>query len=599
MIAAKSSAISGISRRWLARRRLVVVVSAAALLSVSGASAPGAHAAAYSVWACADGAGRLLTSGDWKEVRVTGQAHLPLSTCGDPDGLSKPAMMAIAISAPGNSMTDSGVGWRVKAAPATSITGLDLWWAGGTLGNSANINHIPARVEALAPSPVFHVEDDGTHGASFGYEVTSPETADLAYDDRNHWTFRKLSTPDVTLMAWCLSKCQGVPGVGGEAFAERVAAFEVYRMKTLVEDRTPPGGSASGVEDGARIAVPTPVRATATDVGGGVREISLRVDGRVVQRVNTGGSCADIDAANSDPFEYTLMQPCPAQYSAAFTLTPSELAVGERHVVSVVAADAGGQESVLLEARASVASPPGYFASSRFFNPDLDVAAPRRLNGANADAAPANLRLSFVVGKRKRFVTRRAVRAYVRPRITGWLTSRGGAAISGARVWCATAIATGAWQISGAPLTTSRTGRVSGRLPSHRPSRDVRLVYFPYSDSSESVQSPSRRLVVRASTTIQLDRARYRNGDTVRFFGRITTRPLIRRKSVYLQVVVRGRWRTFDTTRADVQGRWTLRYRFTATKRLTAYRFRAVIPTDEGYPWATGHSRAVRVLVAA
>jgi hypothetical protein len=140
---------------------------------------------------------------------------------------------------------------------------------------------------------------------------------------------------------------------------------------------------------------------------------------------------------------------------------------------------------------------------------------------------------------------------------------------------------------------------VSGRLPSHWPSRDVRLVYFPYSDSSESVQSPSRRLVVRASTTIQLDRARYRNGDTVRFFGRITTRPLIRHKSVYLQVVVRGHWRTFATTRADVQGRWTLRYRFTATKRLTAYRFRAVIPTDEGYPWATGHSRAVRVSVAA
>jgi hypothetical protein len=166
-------------------------------------------------------------------------------------------------------------------------------------------------------------------------------------------------------------------------------------------------------------------------------------------------------------------------------------------------------------------------------------------------------------------------------------------------VWAASAVTNGVWQISGEPLTTSPSGSVSGRLPAHQPNRDVRLVYFPYSDSSESVQSPPRRLVVRASTTIQLDRARYRNGDTVRFSGRITTRPVIRRKSVYLQVVVRGRWRTFDTTRADGQGRWRLRYQFTATRRLTAYRFRAVIPTDDGYPWATGHSRAVRALVAA
>jgi hypothetical protein len=177
------------------------------------------------------------------------------------------------------------------------------------------------------------------------------------------------------------------------------------------------------------------------------------------------------------------------------------------------------------------------------------------------------------------------------------LTTAAGVAISGARVWRASAVANGVWRISGAPLMTSATGRVSGRLPPHSPSRDVRLVYFPYSDSSENVQSRSRRLEVRASTTIGLDKARYRNGDTVTFSGRITTGPVIRRKAVYLQVVVRGRWRTFETTRADSDGRWTLRYHFTATRRLTAYRFRALIPTEQSFPWATGRSRAVRVLV--
>jgi hypothetical protein len=265
--------------------------------------------------------------------------------------------------------------------------------------------------------------------------------------------------------------------------------------------------------------------------------------------------------------------------------------------VSVVATDAAGQETVITTARVGLAAPAGYFASSGFFNPDLDVVAPRRLNGARAAAARVDL--SFVVrhGTGRRLVARRVVAANVKPRISGRLITAAAVPISGAKVWRASAVANGVWEISGAPLTTSAAGRVSGRLPAHSPSRDVRLVYFPYSDSSENVQSASVRLGVRAATTIRLDKARYRNGDTVKFSGRITTRPVIRRKSVYLQVVVRGRWRTFDTTRAEADGRWRLRYRFTATQRPTAYQFRAVIPTDEGYPWAAGHSRTARVVV--
>jgi hypothetical protein len=293
------------------------------------------------------------------------------------------------------------------------------------------------------------------------------------------------------------------------------------------------------------------------------------------------------------------MKPCPGQHSAAFTLSPFELGDGGRHVVSIVATDAAGQETAIMTARAALAAPAGYFASSGFFNPDLDLVAPRRPNGVNG--GPANVRLSFAVGHgtHARSVARRVVGARVRPRISGRLITAAGAPISGARLWRASAVAGGVWQISGAPLVTSATGRVSGRLRARSPSRDVRLVYFPYSDSSETVQSGSRRLEVRAATTIALDKSRYRNGDTVNFSGRITTVPVIPRKSVYLQVVVRGRWRTFDTTRADSDGRWRLRYRFTATKRLTAYRFRAVIPTEQSFPWATGESPAVRVLVRA
>jgi hypothetical protein len=332
-------------------------------------------------------------------------------------------------------------------------------------------------------------------------------------------------------------------------------------------------------------------------VGGGVREISLRVDGKVVDRAGSEGDCGDVDDTNGDPYEYDRMQPCPTARSANLSLTPRDLLDGARHVVTVVVTDAAGQETTVSSSRAAVAPPPGYFAGSGFFNPDLDVVAPRGLNGANAGSA--GVWLSFVRGhgRRKRSVSRLVVGARERPRISGRLTSREGAPIGGARVWVASAVAPGVWQISGAPLTTSLAGTLNGRLSAHSPSREVRLVYFPYSDNSENVLSPTRRLAVRASTTIHLDQTRYHNGDTVHFWGRITTAPVSRHKHVYLQVIVRGRWRTFDTTRADPAGGWRLRYRFTATRRPTAYRFRAVIPTDEGYPWATGQSRAVRVSV--
>ena len=576
------------------RRRGILIVLTAVIWPTLMIAPPGARAATYSVWACADGAGRLLTRGDWKEVRVEGPAHFLSSTCGDPpDTNPQTGLLGIAQSANGNAPTDSGAGWKVQAAPETKITGLDLWWSGTIPSGPPMFSQNMARIEVLAPTSIFSVTGNGETGASFGPGATGG----LAYEEGNHWSFRKLSTPEVTLMSWCLSKCQGVPGVGGEILARRVAVFEAYRLKTLVDDAMAPGGITSGLEDGARIISPRAVQATAIDVGSGVREISLRVDGRVVQRARPEGSCADIDPGNSDPFEYTLMQPCPRQYSSAFRLSPGEFADGARHIVSVVATDATGQESVLGTARSALAAPTGYFANTGFFNPNLDVRATRTLNGANA--GPAKVRLSFVVrnGIHRRLTVRRTVGASVRPRITGRLTTAGGVPISGARIWAASAEGNGAWHISGKPLTTSLTGHVSGRLKARSPSRSVRLVFFPYSDSSENVQSPSVRLKVRASTTIKLDRAGYRNGDTVNFSGRITTRPVIRRKSVYLQVVVRGQWRTFDTTRADAQGRWTLRYRFTATRRPTMYRFRAVIPAEHAFPWAQGRSRAIRVLV--
>ncbi len=68
-------------------------------------------------------------------------------------------------------------------------------------------------------------------------------------------------------------------------------------------------------------------------------------------------------------------------------------------------------------------------------------------------------------------------------------------------------------------------------------------------------------------------------------------------KLVELQVLLRGRFRTFATTRAAGDGRWSYDYRFDGTRGRQVYRFRARIPRESNYPFGTGRSAIARVRV--
>jgi hypothetical protein len=277
------------------------------------------------------------------------------------------------------------------------------------------------------------------------------------------------------------------------------------------------------------------------------------------------------------------------------TLSAAQLPDNQPHQVTVVATDAAGQDTVLSSARAALAAPHGFHdPKNGFYNPDLNVAGVRQANGSNADAG-AKLTLGFARGRR---TTKHRIISYSkRPRIRGRVRTTSRKPIAGARVWVASQLRGGQWRISRKPLITSRQGTVSKRLPARSPSRKLRLLYFPSTDTNAALGSPSRNLRVRATTSIQSDQGGYRNGDTLKFTGQIVKERLIDNKSVYLQAIVRGRWRTFATTMANANGRWRMTHRFEATRRPTRYTFRAVVPSQTGYGWSTGHSRRVRVLV--
>ena len=517
-----------------------------------------AQAAPYTVWACADGSGHGLDAGDWRPYRHPGDplSHVD-STCGNPAPGELGRLQAIAqATAYTPYQPVGGVGWTAVAAPATVITAFDVWWA-----RHINPESQPpwGLLTVETENNLLDVQNTGLLGAF------SPVSPAIAYGVGNHQGFRDLAAQSIKLEVMCQNWCDRV----GNTVA---GTFSAYRLRLTLDDQTVPAGMIDGLTDGARIEGPVALSARASDVGGGVREIVLRVDGATVDSVVAGERCADVDPSNTDPNEYVRVKPCPDTLEGTLTLRPEHLATNEGHWVTVVAVDAAGQRSVIGEARVARAAPAGFFAGDAgFVNPDLNVSASRSVNGSNG--GPARVQLSFVVARKRgsrvirRFVGRQVVDYGHRALYRGRLTTVDGRPIVGARVWRAVAPRGQGWRLSGPPLITSKTGSVVGRTPVRGGNREMQLVYFPYTDTNEHGMTPPRSLRVRASTTIQLDQSGYRNGDLARFSGRVVSGPVIPRKVVYLQALVRRQWRTFDTTRADARGRWRLHYRFSATRR--------------------------------
>jgi len=146
-----------------------------------------------------------------------------------------------------------------------------------------------------------------------------------------------------------------------------------------------------------------------------------------------------------------------------------------------------------------------------------------------------------------------------------------------------------------ATLKTSRKGGFSFRVPKGV-SRTIRVRY----GGTANVRSATRdvALLVRARSTVRPSRKRFVNGETMKLRGRLRGGGIPPEgKLVELQVMLRGRYRTFATTRADQKGRWSYDYRFDGTRGRLTYRFRVRVPREATYPYETGTSRVVKVKV--
>jgi hypothetical protein len=106
------------------------------------------------------------------------------------------------------------------------------------------------------------------------------------------------------------------------------------------------------------------------------------------------------------------------------------------------------------------------------------------------------------------------------------------------------------------------------------------------------------RYYAHVQPTLKLAPGLVHNGQRVRLWGMLPG-PRAGRRVVVLQANAPGskRWITFRRATTGADGGYRSGYRFSSTTRRTRYRFRAVVPRQDDYPWVEGHSMPVAVVV--
>ncbi len=186
---------------------------------------------------------------------------------------------------------------------------------------------------------------------------------------------------------------------------------------------------------------------------------------------------------------------------------------------------------------------------------------------------------------------RRRVRFGRRVTVTGRLANRDGQGIAGAQVRVFSSSPVAPEALVGVIATDSE-----GRYRYRARAVSTRTLRFAYA-GTELILPAERQvtLLVPATSTMRASRGHVRNGQAVRFAGRLGAPATD--KLVELQVRLSGRYQTFRTARTEPGGRWSIGYRFRRTCGRTRFDFRARLPKESGYPFETGRSQTVPVTV--
>jgi hypothetical protein len=547
------------------------ILAAGAVVGLLSASA---DAAVYTVSGCRTG-----WTPEWR-MTAGSFASATYDLCDTPTYRSLSAGLA-----GGGARANPGdyAGWRFDAPADTAIVGISLMWTGHGDYATADGGPAPVRLDAS-------------------------NTAEL----RNR--FDVFATTDSVAVAdadWvrAVVLCDALPGsTCRTSFAppdppDALRVAIVSSRVSLIDRLTPTIAQVAGAAaTGTTWAGPQPLSFTASDKGSGVFRVDVEVDGSVVQTIPASSDGRCVDGTGTRDFAFPV--PCPLQVSGNVEIDTAGLPAGQ-HTVTVYVEDAAGNRAVVLPPSSRLIvndhRAVGYYANGMFFNPRF--ATPRTANGDGA-VSGANLSAAFVrqVGKgRSRHSVRRAmreVRFSQSPTVRGTLSAPSGEPIANATVFIGQQPEGQQWRLDGAVRTDS-AGDFVYRPAARHPNRQLRAVYFPFSDSHENASSDPLELRVRAGMTLHVSRRSLRNGQRLVFTGRVLGALPAAGIAVTLQAKVGRHYRSFRQLRASsgTGGRIRTAYRFERTTGPVRYRFRLKVVRQAGLPFQSGASPVVAVSV--
>jgi hypothetical protein len=340
---------------------------------------------------------------------------------------------------------------------------------------------------------------------------------------------------------------------------------------TLVDTVNPTLGLSGSLFDSQIVHGTPTLQISANDVGGGVRSVTVEVNGVMVAAPAT-----DCPAIGTGALWATRFRPC-ENLSKAVTLDTERKPWRDGlNTVRVCVSDV-----------ATAPASPNTVCEQRDISVDNSCADSQGAAG-RADSISAGLE-DPQTGKLQRT---RAVRSSEGTALRGEL-SGGGAPVRAASVCVYETVddPAGIEQLVQVAKTSS-TGKFGVEIPGG-PRRSFRVAYR-YAD--KQIESPRVYLDSSVLPTLNLTKRNLFNGQSVGFRGHIPG-PHNDGRAVTMQAKVGKKWRSFKQLQTDSHGNFKGKYRFTQTRGRVLYEFRALVKRQGGYPYSPGTSPRRKLVV--